>query len=264
MGKLIAGGDSYIWGNELSDDDGSSRYSTRSWPALLANYLGYEYVCKAQYGDSNGAISRHVLNACEQHKDSDLIVVVQWTFGGRYEFRMRYATNQIDSPWYSISGWTKEEDMSVITESFQTMNQEILDSHIAHIKQAKDLGIADFARSFYDHVGDSEYYEIYSTLKEIVFLQNYLEIKKIPFLFTASNSTLFKSDVFTITHADETITALLDQINWDKWFKFPGKTHPVGFYRWARENNYPIGTTHPLDEAHIDAFNLIKKRFTCE
>lgn len=261
MGKLIAGGDSYIWGSELSDDDGSFTHSNITWPALLAKYLGHEYICKAQYGDSNSAIARRIMNACEFYKNSELLIIVQWTFNGRFEFRMRYDTEQVDSPWYSITGWTKEEDVSILKQSFQVENQEIFDYHVNHIKKAQEVGIAEFAKHFYNHVGDSEYFEIYTTLKEIVFLQNYLLLNKIPFLFTASNSTLFKSDIFTLAHADATITTLWNQIDWDKWFKFPGKNHPAGFYRWARENNYPMGTTHPLDDAHSDAFDLIKERF---
>lgn len=264
MGRLIAGGDSYVWGSELSDDNGVD-HSVLTWPALLADYFKYEYVCAAQYARSNSAIARHVMNMCEEHKVSDNVaVVVQWTFGGRYEFRMRYETNEKDSPWYSISTWTIEEDMSNLKKTFQTDNQSIFDIHVNHIEQAQQLGIADFAKVFYQHVGNSEYYEIYSTLKEILFLQNYLKVNNMLYLFTASNSTLFDTENFTLKNADDTLTTLLNQIDWDNWFKFPGETKPVGFYRWARENNYPLGTTHPLDDAHRAAFELIKENFKCE
>lgn len=260
MGKLIAGGDSYVWGSELSDGN-NHQYSLRTWPALLAQHLKFDYECAAQYGDANNAISRHVMNCCEKFKNIDSIfVVVQWTFGNRFEFRMRYDTIQANSPWYNITDWTIKEDISVIKDSFQTHNQAIYEYHASHIKNAQDLGIAEFARIFYQHVGNSEYYEIYCSLKEIVFLQNYLKINNIPFLFTSSNSTLFKPDVYTLKNADETINALINQIDWGCWFTFPGRDHPTGFYRWAQENNYPIGTTHPLEDAHRDAFNLIKEK----
>lgn len=263
MGKLIVGGDSYIWGNELTDSN-NSHYSQLTWPALLAQYLKLDYECVAQYGAANNAISRHVLNCCEKFKNiNSIFVIVQWTFDNRFEFRMRYDTMQADSPWYSITDWTIKEDVSVIKESFQTHSQEIYDYYARYIKNAQDLGIADFAKNFYQHVGNSEYYEIYCSLKEIVFLQNYLKINNIPFLFTSSNSTLFNPDAYALKNSDETINALMNQIDWESWFKFPGKNYPAGFYRWAQENNYPIGTTHPLEEAHQDAFNLIKEKFTC-
>lgn len=260
MGRLIAGGDSYVWGSEMADGN-NEQFSKFTWPALLADYLQAEYNCVAYYGDSNTAIARRVMNHCQKFKHDIALVVVQWTFGDRFEFRMRYDTNQFDSPWYSISPWTVETEMSNLAKTFQNENQEIFDYHVKHIQKAQQLGIADFANHFYQHVGNSEYYEIYISLREIVFLQNYLKLNNIPFLFTASNSILFDPDVFTFKTADDNIKVLLDQVDWSSWYKFPGEKHPSGFYRWARENNYRMGTTHPLEEAHQGAFDLIKERF---
>jgi hypothetical protein len=39
------------------------------------------------------------------------------------------------------------------------------------LNKEKELGISDFAKTFFKHVGDSEYYELYTSLKEILFLQ---------------------------------------------------------------------------------------------
>ena len=39
-------------------------------------------------------------------------------------------------------------------------------------------------------------------------------------------------------------------------------TTPRGFYQWAVENKYSIGPdSHPLEQAHQDAAELIKERF---
>ena len=60
---------------------------------------------------------------------------------------------------------------------------------------------------------------------------------------------------------------LYDQIDWDCWYFFPAGSkanetqEPRGFYQWAVENKYPIGTTHPLEEAHAAAAELIKEKF---
>ena len=34
-----------------------------------------------------------------------------------------------------------------------------------------------------------------------------------------------------------------------------------GFYQWAVDNKYPIGDTHPLEDAHRDAALLMKDKF---
>jgi hypothetical protein len=41
------------------------------------------------------------------------------------------------------------------------------------------------------------------------------------------------------------------------WFTFGDK----GFYRWAKDNKYRMGTTHPLEEAHAAAAQLMKDRY---
>ena len=55
--------------------------------------------------------------------------------------------------------------------------------------------------------------------------------------------------------------------SWGAW-SGPGVLHapnqtkePRGFYQWAIENKYKIGTTHPLEEAHKDAAKLIEEKF---
>ena len=66
---------------------------------------------------------------------------------------------------------------------------------------------------------------------------------------------------------DEYLDNLYNQIDWSQWYFFPAgtaaneTTEPRGFYQWAVENKYPIGTTHPLEPAHRAAADLLKERF---
>ena len=46
MTVLIAGGDSFTYGAELQDCDGS--YSNLTWSALLAKRMGMSYCCTAK------------------------------------------------------------------------------------------------------------------------------------------------------------------------------------------------------------------------
>lgn len=108
---------------------------------------------------------------------------------------------------------------------------------------------------------------MYSTLKEIVYLQNYLKANNIQYLFTCADNSIWYN--YTIQHADTTIHSLTQQIHKDQtnWFWFPaGSTDnqtvtPRGFYQWSVENKYPVGTTHPLEQAHLAAAELIKDKF---
>ena len=248
---IIAAGDSFVYGSELASP-------TNTFTSLLGTDE-----CIAWPGFSNDAIARTTIERCEQGGVTG--VIVSWTFPGRYEFRFAYDTKQKRSPWYSINSWTITQDAKEIEEEFVTKNQNILNIQLETINRGKQTGVADFANTFYKHVGSTEYWEIYSSLKEIVYLQNYLKVNNIPYMFTcADNSVLYN---YTINNADTTITSLIMQIDNSKWFWFPrgskaNETHdPRGFYQWAVENKYPIGTTHPLEKAHADAALLMQEKF---
>lgn len=68
-------GCSFIYGTELSS-------SLHSWPALMAQKLGIEYVCHATPGAGNLQIMESIL----QHADSDDIFIINWTWIDRFDF----------------------------------------------------------------------------------------------------------------------------------------------------------------------------------
>jgi len=247
---IVAGGDSFIYGSELADCNDSHSLST--FTALLAQ--GCDYQCVAWPGSANNSIARAVMTQCEANQGPQG-VIVSWTFPSRYEFKFTYDTGQRTGEWYSISPWTVREDVTSIREEFKEFNQSIFNDQVASLNRAKKTGIYDFAKMFYSHVGSSEYWEIYSSLKELVFLQNYLKLKQIPYLFTCADNTLF--DNYTVQHMDRTIKGLINQVDMSKWCLFDNK----GFYQWSVDNKYRIGTTHPLEQAHADAALLMKDKF---
>ena len=226
---LVAAGDSFIWGSELSDspDCGVDGYSRSTFPALLADQFGLEYCCAAYPGNANNAISRMAIDAVNKIK-GDKFLLVQWTYAQRNEFRF------VDG-WASINSW-----------------------HTTH---------KDFSEVYFKHAGNTEYYEIYSTLKEIVFLQQYCQLNNIPYMFMTADNIFFRHENY-LRSQDSSLENLYSQINWDNWFWFPSGTEsndstiPRGFHRWAIENKYTVGLKgHPLEKAHNDATMLIKEKF---
>ena len=81
-------------------------------------------------------------------------------------------------------------------------------------------------------------------------LQDYLEYHSYQYIFTCADNCV--------------ITGKLDYSN---WFLFPpGEAWetpgPRGFYQWAVENKYSVGPEHhPLEQAHIDAAQLMQEKF---
>lgn len=253
---LVAGGDSFVFGTELHDQV-KGIYSKHTFPALLSQQAGLNYACVAVPGASNSEIARHVVNYCETHKDLQLSVLVSWTFANRYEF------NFVNEGWQSINVWNLQ-GVEEITRQLKTFSQKTIDDQIKTNSNLKLAGNYKFIDEFYKRVATTEFWEIYTSLKEIVYLQNYLEINRIPYLFTfADNSLLFNS---TIDKKEVDIESLYRQIKLDNFFMFKGDAsldgkHFKGFYQWALENKYPIGATHPLETAHTDAAILMRDKF---
>jgi len=262
---IVAGGDSFVYGAELKDCAGKPSEST--WPALLSKNINAEYTCVAESGNANNAIARQLMTACEARKHQDLFVIVQWTFTHRYEFRFNYNTQRRSSPWHSINLWDIVDDPASLKKEFVTFDSAVFDAHVNNKLMLDNSGLTDFAKTFYKHVGNNEYYETYTSLKEILFLQQYLEINKIPYLFAPADIYLENSDAYLRHSADVTMQSIYNQIDWSRWYSFPcgtgadQTTTPRGFYQWAVENKYPIGTTHPLEPAHQAAANLIQEKF---
>ena len=263
---IVAGGDSFIFGAELADQH-AGIYSQSVIPALLAKSHNAEYLCVAESGNANNAIARQVMTTCEINKSKDIFAFVMWTFTHRYEFRFNYSTGRRSSPWYSINLWDIVDDVASLKSEFTTYNDDVFNSHVNNKKILDNSGLTDFSKTFYKHVGNNEYYETYTTLKEILFLQQYFKTNSIPFMFCPADIHLQDNDIYRRHSSDASIRALYDQIDWDKWFTVPPghghdqTEHARGFYQWAVENKYPVGTTHPLEQAHRDAATLMQDKF---
>jgi hypothetical protein len=264
---LLSGGDSFTYGSELTDsvthrdttnpDPAHQIVSLSTYPALLAQNFGMHYECAAYPGFSNSAIRRTTMNACEKLQDVGLVIVT-WTFPGRYEFRFNYDTEERWGNWYNLTSWSIIDDIEDIKREFKTDDPDILEHHVTHLNRAKRSGVTEFAKTFYKHIGASkeQYWETYNSLTEIIMLQQYLQLRKIPYIFSMVDEALLNNCMHLMN--DESIALLYNQIDFDRWITFPNNQ---GFYTWARDFKYPIGTTHPLEPAHIDAAKYIRENY---
>ena len=260
--NIVAGGDSFVYGSELKDCIRAHSHST--FPALLAHDVKQTYRCTAWPGIGNDAIARRVIDELYVHRihgaqARDLFVIVNWTFPGRYEFRFNYDTGQRTGHWNGITPHTADVKLE---NPIAMMQSE-------HIARATQKGTAEFAESFYKHVG-GDYWDTYQSLKEIVYLQNYLIANGINYMFTcADNSILYNKLIHDASNrsmkkCDDNINMLAKEFTdrQHNWFWFPdGEPGPRGFYQWAMENKYPSGETHPLEQAHEAAYQLMKDKF---
>lgn len=246
---LVAGGDSFIFGTELSDQTNGVP-SRKTFPILLSKDYLMHYTCVARPGASNSEISRLVVNYCETHTDINKFVLVQWTFPNRYE----YYFEKIG--WKSINAWDVENSDTIINQ-MRNFSEKTLADQLKTNNFLKDAGVLQFAEMLYKTVANLEYWEIYSSLREMVYLQNYLKVNNIGYMFTMADDYLIQNH--TVSNPDVTIQSLYQQIDFNKVVMFGD--NQKGFYQWALENKYPVGATHPLEEAHAAAAQLLKDKF---
>lgn len=88
--RIIAGGDSIVWGSELQDSPhgGHNGYSRRTFPALLASD---DYLCVAYPGYSNYEIAQDLQTAIKAHNGIPFVVAC-WTWPSRDK---TYTSNRV-------------------------------------------------------------------------------------------------------------------------------------------------------------------------
>jgi hypothetical protein len=259
--NFIVGGCSFTLGNELSDDVDGIIPSKQSWAYQLmrnsAKFMHDDYICTAKGGAGNSGIARRVFNAVANTEKDISGVVVMWSFLSRYDWAMPRHKNLEDTRWATISPWdtkmASEERHNALAGS---------EAHQEEWKRREDLlvntGVKPLADIIYRHAAN-EYHETYLSWKSIIWLQNILEKKKIPFMFTLADNSLFYKEFEQHKDQDQLMSALHKEIDFTKWYFFGERC--MGFNQWALMNEYERGTTHPLDKAHLDAVQLMKLTF---
>ena len=256
--KFIAGGCSFTFGHELSDDVNGSVPSKMSWAHGLKLNSDDHYVCAAYPGTGNSGIARRVFEAVSGHKAKDVrCVVVMWSFLSRYDWAMPRHRALEKTRWTSISPWDTNAGNE---EAFRHLaGSETQQEQWSTRKDTfEETGVKPFAESIYRYAAN-QYHETYLSWKSIIWLQNILEKKNIPFMFTLADNTLFYDEFKQHKDQDPFMQALHDEIDFTKWFSFGDRM--MGFNQWALLNEYQRGTTHPLDEAHQDAVQLMLPTF---
>ena len=253
--KFIAGGCSFTFGHELSDDQNGKVPSQKSW-AYRVKPQDHEYICTAYPGSGNSGIARRVFNAVANNKDVECVVVM-WSFLSRYDWAMPRHKVLEDTRWASISPWDTNAGNE---EAFRSLSGSETQQEQWRVRKEifMETGVKNFAEAIYKYAAN-QYHETYLGWKSIIWLQNILEKKKIPYMFTLADNTLFYQEFTHHKEQDSFMNALHSEIDLTKWFFFGERC--MGFNQWALLNDYSRGTTHPLDQAHADAVQLMLPTF---
>jgi hypothetical protein len=112
-----------------------------------------------------------------------------WSFPSRYDWAMPRNKNLEDTRWASITPWDTDDKQAEVFKSLSSSEpqQEIWKKRR---EELATTGVREFANSLYRYAAN-EYHEIYQSWKSIIWIQNILEKKGIPYLFTLADNSLF-------------------------------------------------------------------------
>jgi hypothetical protein len=131
-------GCSFIFGTDLADDGRNGPYARGSkltWPALLAQELGYTYQTHARPGSGNLQILERMLNQC--NIDESAVFVIGWTYIDRFDYLRNNYERWPGTPWKTIL--PLEEDALTKTY-YKQLNSQLQDKlcSLIYIKTAID------------------------------------------------------------------------------------------------------------------------------
>jgi hypothetical protein len=217
-------GCSFIYGSDLADvTDGGEPYfppSKSTWPALLAQHLGYEYQCYARPGSGNLRILEKILTHASNATPEDLFVI-GWTWIDRFDYTV---DSSDQSHVYDLAG----------NNLWRTVMPVDSDNR---------------AHAYYRDL-HSQFVSKLTSLTYVKLTIDTLQQKNIPFIMTYMDELLFETE----WHITPAVTGLQDYVR-SYLTKFENKT----FLEYTKEKGFPISETlHPLEEAHQAAFELIR------
>ena len=142
--KFIAGGCSFTFGHELSDDQEGKIPSKNTW-AYGLKPQDHEYLCTAYPGSGNSGIARRVFNAVANSDDVGGVVVM-WSFLSRYDWAMPRHRDLENTRWASISPWdtnagNEEASRNLAGSETQTAQWK------KRIEIFSETGVKDFTES---------------------------------------------------------------------------------------------------------------------
>lgn len=218
--KLKSFGCSLIFGTDLHDDGRDGSWATPSgfsWPALLAQHLGYEYHCWARPGAGNLQILDRLLNVLAAPDDS--LFVIGWTWVDRFD----YVSDRAD-PWA------------------MTQKEYTKWSTIMPIDDTNEAGF------YYKHL----HTETRDKLTSLIYIKTALDIllqTNQPFIMTSLDPLIFDEKYNCspgMKHLQDYIRPYISHFQGKNFVDYSqDRGHPIS------------ATMHPLESAHRDVADLV-------
>jgi hypothetical protein len=236
MTTLLSAGDSFTWGNDLTDCS-ARNFSKCSWAANTAAYFAFSHRCIALPGGSNQAICRRTIAETQNllNKGEKVAVAVMWTYPSRLEIVPKNNDFVTVSHWHGLD-FDTQVSMWKLTEGEREFFKRQHEHH-------ETIGIAEVSRTYHKVLSGETY--TMETLKSQLMLRLFLEKNNVPYIFTWACNDCILDNMRTKNGDILAFKELLSDVKWP--------TIKKGFVEWAQDGRYPVGgTNHPLEAAHWD------------
>jgi len=234
---LLSSGDSFTYGNELSDDS-TERASNNTWSANLAKHFGFDYECVAKGGAGNDYIARALITRANELRKNNIpmVAAVMWTYPGRIELK-------VQDEWHQLNDYVFWDTIEKLQAQWPSKGKKFYASILNKIQKDQEAGRLELFRDYMKFTVLTGDYAIIKSYQSMFVTAQYLIHHCIPFFFVNA--------VDADNHVPNDALPYLDSIDKQNWMPVPS------FYAWAKENSYAFGSAHPLDQAHADYTKLI-------
>jgi hypothetical protein len=182
--KLVSYGCSFIFGIDMSDAEmipnTPGTPSKKSWPAILASQLDYEYLCRANPGCGNLLIAERILIDINRLNRQNNIVVIGWTWIDRFDYNN---INKINS-WETIR---PVEETTLAKTYYRDLHSEYRDklTSLMTVKLVIDTLNQKQIPFIMTYIDDLLFDQQWNTSTSIQYLQDYVK----PYMTTFEGKT---------------------------------------------------------------------------
>jgi hypothetical protein len=222
--KIVSFGDSFIFGSELANNSNGHQ----AWPGLIAEELGVDYETCAIPGCGNEAITQQILTYFGNNPADNVLAVVNWTWGARWDFYLSV-----------VEKW--------ITLGLTCVPNKLTD----YVSENEAERIINFYK---DYPGNSTLWDKFRTLQTIYTTQQFLKQQGVTVIQTYMDYELWDQN----WHAPDYIKTMQHLVK-DPMQTFEGKT----FLDWSYHNRFAVTKVglHPLEQAHVAAKELWQNQY---
>jgi len=254
MSKLISFGDSFTWGTDLSDclEFGAEHDVLKIKDPYVLRILKQHKA--GPYAEIDHNYNKKISTSCYSRStwpallanDMNIEYICYAMAGGSNQTIIRKImqylpyineTDYVVVNWTYISRWDFiDPEKLPITNQWETI-------------RPTNNNNSNFEKFYFKYI-QNELWDKWESLKSILLVYNLLKNKNIKFMMTSLDTLVLDTTFHTPSYIKNAQNEIKDSI-----IMFDNK----GFNDWCTEHNFKRGEkNHPLEEAHIAAFEYIK------